>query len=662
VIFTGARRSLGLARRALEEGRLDDAAGSLRAYFALRYRRGRQELVKIDVTVVELAGLVAMLRGDAAELGGAAELLAHGERSDTLAARHRVGLMQAALAGDLAKIDAELKDDAPFAAEILLVACERAGAATRPAHADRLARIGGQLDVGGQGRAAVAGAIAYARARDRQGAAGALARVGSESAPLVKLAAALVRFDGDRARKAFGDLAPADRPGAAALAARVLAGAPSEAIRAARGFLDEAATPETKEALSGALACALAREGDELGARAAAGDRGLVAAWVALARGDAHAAEKLAEGDDPAAQQIRRAAKAQLGELEGATPEVAPILLAALARRREPPPALPPVLAARPADPRALHAWACVRLAQGAYAEALSGFEEAIAARPELKVLGDHPDAARLGAADAGLAAGRAESSARLASGVTSERLKPAAARLRALALVAAAPGETFAARLAAAGDAAAPIAAETRVLRARELLEAGDATGARAVLGDALATPEEKFLDAAARALLGEPIDRPHGYAAGYALLAEGSGLPALEGAPRGEPLVEEARCAAYLRAGRSVDARRVALAELKRRGAEIPTGILADAFRAALAWELPSPDVNREAVAPESSDPFPIAELPDRLAALRARAPASVMALVDEVEAAVAAGELAVAAARERQVIDAIRKAGRS
>ena len=350
--------------------------------------------------------------------------------------------------------------------------------------------------------------------------------------------------------------------------------------------------------------------------------------------------------------------------------------------------ALPAWADVPPEDPDGLYAWALLETRRGHGAAALPAFARAVAAKPALAD-GEAIDVARQQVARETIRAGdigRAHEHLDAARGFERE-----VSALRAMALI-----RTAAAREQARLDAAslgpvvrsllatlpkdgrdhravARLAREADELRARWLLLRNRGDEAKPIVkrladGDAggflaamLAILEEQPIDAIERDLAAAGDARMAGV-----LLAEVRGargdhdarveiLESLRarGNASAESLIDEALVQAYQSARRGLDAKRVALEELRRHG---KLGmVLATELREALAYEAPPAPPARIGRPPGSSLPAAgVAARAPMLADLvrrRGKSPA----ILAPFQQAVAAGDLVAAAVAERAVIAA-------
>jgi hypothetical protein len=363
------------------------------------------------------------------------------------------------------------------------------------------------------------------------------------------------------------------------------------------------------------------------------------------------------------------------------------------------PPDLPAWAEAAPDDPDGMFAWALLETRRGRGVVALPVFARAFAAKPELAANRDPVDVARLQAVRDAIRAGDLARGHEQLDQVTTPRLEREATSLRAMLLIRTAAGReqtrlgaatlgpvvrSLLATLPQGGRdhrAVAQFAREADELRARWLLLHDRADDARPIvgrLGDGSGPSQsgpQPFLAAVLAVLEGQPIDAIERdlTAAGDAhmaavLLAEVRGargdvaarvdmlekLRAKGGAS--ENIVDEALVQAYQSARRGLDAKRVALEEVRRHGKLGP--VLATQLREALALEAPAPIARDHAAAAGLS--LPVATVADRarmLADLAARRhaanPAAIDAGLASFERAVQAGDRVAAAAAERAVL---------
>jgi hypothetical protein len=353
----------------------------------------------------------------------------------------------------------------------------------------------------------------------------------------------------------------------------------------------------------------------------------------------------------------------------------------------------------QPDDPDGLHAWALLELRRGRGEAALTAFERALVAKPMLAAdpsARDSVDAALLHVTRNAVRAGDLGHAQDSLEKVRNPRFEREASLLRAMVLIrgTAARERTRldAATLAlivrsllatlppesADHRAVSRLAHEADELRARWLLghdrveearpvvrrlgDAGNASFLAAVLaileGQPLADIERELIATGATQMAGVLLAEVRGARGDVAARVELLEQIRDRGGPS-EDLIDEALVQAYQSARRGLDAKRVALEELRRRG-KLGT-VLATELRESLAFEAP-PTAARYPV-PASTGTLPSATLPGRAHLLVDHASrhggAAVDAALLRFKRAVLDNDLVAAATAERAVLTACRGA---
>lgn len=463
----GANLALWQAHAALRAGDVGTASAVGRAYLARRLPLVRLPLHKLDAHVVAVVALAALLRGDAAEITGAAALVDDPGDSATLAAKAAVGWYASALAGDVKAVldnSAAVSLWSELSPLIVLIAAERGLDRLTPELAAQLrvrldARVG-SVDL--RARTAVVIARLALLDRDRAAAIQALSTIPEGAALLYRSLAAVAREDVTAASAAIALLPAEERPAVVGFAASLAVGAGSATARSVLEVFGAHVSVTTRAGLAATLAVALAREGKadearpildaELSRGAASSLLAASAAYVALHRGDAELAKAALQGTprtEASVAALSLAALALAGDhaallgearqLSLAMPEryasvVRPFVLAALARGDTPlGDTLPEWLRAPPDEAPGVYAWGLVRLLQGNADDAMVALDAALESEPDLTALGDAPEIARLTVARGRFLAGEIDQACTLAAEVKSPRLLPLASRLIAL-------------------------------------------------------------------------------------------------------------------------------------------------------------------------------------------------------------------------------------
>lgn len=655
-----ARRCLRDGVNAAHAGQIDEAMASMRGYIVLRAKRmSSSRPTQADAEAAMLAATCAALRCDAIELNAVRALITNSDTTAIQEAREWIEVMVNALAGDLPAVATRLGGEvspivSPLRPAILVLAAERGAERADPQlEPALLALLDEQLGDEASGRVLVVLARAALARRDVNAAMAFLRDIPAAAGAYHAFCSALASGR-DTLARAWSSLPDDDRPRAAAFAATFAACSTSATARQLYEIC-QLSSVEARGVLLGVLAGALVREGSPLealhlvedGKDAGATPAARVAKCHALVALD-RASEALGDvvtGEGPcsvrerdlalvvasAARDGERVARllAKSHEIAPSAPARTAVLIFAATAGAEV--TLPAWAESMPDDPDGQYAWGLLETRRGRGSAALPAFTKALAARPDLAV--EPVDVARLQAAREAVRSANLVLANGLLDKVKSPRFEREAALLRAMALIRAAaareqtrldPGtlgpvvRSLLATLPADGrdhQAVALLAREADELRARWLLRrerVGDARpivkrlGDDAFLGAVLAILEHQPVDAIERELAtagdaplaGVLLAEVRGSKGDVAARVELLEQIRARGAGGGtDDLVDEALVVAYQSARRGLDAKRIALDEVRQSGKL--GGVLATELREALAFEAP-PDRERPVVAP--------------------------------------------------------------